>query len=569
MKARGMTLIDVLIGTALVVIIFTGLFEALRVSVQLSSYIRIEAGAEAVGNNEMEYIRSLPYDSVGTVGGIPNGAIPQNSTVAQGGATYTVNTFVDYYDDPADGLGAADSNGITADYKQIKITVSYTVGTQSKQFVLTSTYSPPGLETTAGGGTLQILAVNAQGAPVVGATVQIINSAINPAVNLTDYTNVSGMLSLPGALPSTQYQVTVTKAGYSTALTYARDAINQNPTPGYLTVVVGQTTTSTFAIDQLASLTINTYSPAYTGTTSDTFIDASHLASQNQIATGANGLTLSGGPANYLSVGSAISTTTSPNYLASWGALNATISTPSNTTASVQVLNGANSLPIPDSVLPGNSTGFTTFPIDLSGVSTTTYPSLALAANLTSTSMTVTPAITVWSISAQVGPIPFGNVAYTLNGAKTIGSTGGGAPIYKTTVSDTTSSTGTSAQYLEWDSYGLTIPNYNIKDACGVPPYALAPGLSYTESVIVVPQSANEALISVTDPGGAPLPGASVTLSRGGYTSTVQTSDCGNAYFGNISSATDYSVAITKTGYTPVTNTGVTIAGQTLYGISF
>ncbi len=147
MQFRGMTLIDVVVGTALVLIIFLGLLGTLRVSVMLSSLVKSQTAATAIANNQMEYIRSLPYDSVGTVGGIPSGSIPQNSTVVQDSVSYTVRTFISYYDDPADGTDVTDSNGITTDYKRIKVSVSYSAsGGTPRQVTLVSNYAPPSLE---------------------------------------------------------------------------------------------------------------------------------------------------------------------------------------------------------------------------------------------------------------------------------------------------------------------------------------------------------------------------------------------------------------------------------------
>ncbi len=569
MKAlRGMSLIDVIIGTALVSIMFFGIFSALRASLVLSSYIKAEAAASAIANNEMEDIRALPYASVGLVNGIPNGVIPEYATTTADGITFGIQTFIDYYDDPADGTGSNDTNGITQDYKQIKITVSYTFGNATKQYVLASNYAPQGLETTDGGGTLQVLVVNAQGAPVSGATVQIVNSSLSPSVNETAFTNIAGQVNLPGALPSTQYQITVSKSGYSTAQTYARDSTNQNPTPGYLTVVANQTTSSTFAIDYLSTLNLGTYSPVATSTFTDSFADSSKLASKSNIVASGGSLTLSGGAGSYALSGSAVSVATTSPYLVSWGQVNATLSAPSGTSVSVQVVD-QNGNPIPDTVLPGNSAGFTSFPVNLAGVSTTTYPTLALSASLSSNSANVTPSISNWSLSMSAGPTPIPNVSFTLTGAKKIGTTGAGAAIYKTTISTTTGSTGINSLSLEYDSYGFSLSGYDITDACGVPPYALSPATTYNEKVILGPQTSNELLVTVTDSSGTPLSGASVTVSRSGYTQTVQTSSCGNAYFGSMSNASDYSISISKSGYTSNSASGISVNGQTLYTISF
>ena len=565
---RGMTLIDVVVGTALVLIIFLALFGALRASILLSTLIKNEATANAIAVNQIEYLRSLPYSSVGTVGGIPAGAIPQNATTTEDGVNYNVRTFVDYYDDSADGTGAGDTNGITTDYKRIKVTVSYTIGAKSWQETLVSNYAPPGIETTLNGGTLQIAVVNAGGSPVAGASVTITNASTSPTVNLTTFSDVNGFVTLPGAATSTQYTVSVTKAGYSTAQTYARAGTNQNPTPGYLTVVKSTTTSATFAIDVLGTLTVDSFSPIATSTFSDSFANASKLATLTNTAAGGGALTLSGGAGNYALSGTAVSVATTSPYLVSWGAVNGTRSAPGGTTAIIQVVDGTGT-PLPNSVLPGNSTGFTTFPINLYSVSTSTYPSLALSTAFTTSATSTTPSITNWSLSFRAGPIPLPNVGFTLTGAKTIGTTGAGAPIYKTSVTANTGSAASNQQTLEWDSYSLLVPSYDIEDACGVPPYALSPGASIIESLILGPQTSNSALVSVTDSSGNLVPGTTVTLSRTGYTSTVTTSACGTAYFGGVTAGSSYTVSISKTGYTSTNDTGVSISGETLYAISF
>ena len=566
---RGMTLIDVVVGTALVVIVFSGIFAALNASISLSSYVKNEAAADSIANNEMEYIRSLSYDQVGTIGGIPSGVVPQTSTTTQDSTMFTVHTFIDYYDDSADGTGVNDTNTITTDYKRVDITVTYTTKSGTKTAELASIFAPPGIETTTGGGTLQVLVVTSTGSPLVGAVVHIVNSAVSPAVDLTAFSDRYGSVTLPGALASSQYQVTVSNySGYSVAQTYARNSNNQNPTPGYMTVAANQTTTGTFAIDALANLTIGTFSPIATSTFSDAFVDTTKLASHTNTAIRAGGLALTNGSSGYVLSGTAIASTTAPAYLASWGALNATLVTPSGTDASVQVLDQSGN-PIPEVVLPGNAAGFRTFPVSLAGVSTTTYPALELSVNLSTTNPAVTPMISAWSLSSRVGPIPIPNVTFGLVGAKTIGSTGTGAPIYKTTVTATTSSTGTDTLPLEWDSYSLTVPSYDVVDACGAPPFALAPATNVSESLILGASTANSMLVTVTDSLGNIVPGASVTVSRSGYSSIVQTSACGTAYFGNISSANDYSVTIAKTGYTSLTTTGVVVSGQEFYDEAF
>jgi hypothetical protein len=552
---KGMSLIDVVVGTSLLLVVFLALFTLLHASLQVSIVIKNQSTAGAIANSQMESIRSLPYNSVGTFAGIPAGLVAQNSTTTEDGVAYAVRTFIDYYDDPSDGVGVADTNGITTDYKRIKVTVSYPAGGTTKQITLVSSYSPPGIETTLGGGTLQIVVVNALGQPVPGATVHITNSSTTPSVDLTTFSDATGVVFLPGAATSTQYTVNVSKSGYSTSQTYARDVTNQNPTPGYLTVVNNVTTTGTFAIDLLGNLTLNTFLPVATSTFNDSFTDSSKLVTTSGTVVSGGALALSGGFGNYSSSGTALSTTTSPAYLASWGVVSSTINVVNGTTAVVQVVD-KNGVLLPDAVLPGNSAGFTS-PVNLFGVSTTTYPELALSASLTTNSTSTTPSITSWSLSYQAGPIPLPNVSFTLTGAKTVGTTGAGAAIYKTIVADSTKSNSIDTLSLEWDSYSIAVP------------YALSPGTSLSESLILGTSTTNAMLVTVTDASAIIVPNATVTLSRSGFSKTLSSSSCGGAYFGNLSAANDYSVVISKGGYPTTSTSGITVGGHTFYGAAF
>lgn len=386
---RGVSVVDVIVGTALVLVVFLALVGLLRASLLLSSLAKAKAGATAVANTQMEYIRSLPYESVGTVGGIPAGEIAQYSTTTENNIPYGVRTFIEYVDDTADGTSTADTNSITTDYKRIKVAITYYIKGKVRELDMVSNYAPVGIETTTNGGTLKIVVVNSAGVAVPGATVQVVNASTSPTVNLTTFTDASGIVLLGGAATSTQYQVYISKNGYSSAQTYVRDTTNQNPTPGYLTVVKNTTTASTFAIDLLSSFRLGTYYPISATTTTDTLVDATKLASQSntQISSGFLTLLNNGGNIGYSTSGTARTMTVAPSYLASWVSASTTLSQPSNTTIRAHVLDSTGTL-IPDAVLAGNSAGFNSTSINISGISTTTYPSLALSFDLSTTATT-------------------------------------------------------------------------------------------------------------------------------------------------------------------------------------
>lgn len=558
-----MSLVDVVVGVALLLVLFLALFGVLKASLLVSSFAKAKADATAIAQTEMEYLRGLSYDAVGTVGGIPPGAAVQDATTTENGITYTTHVFVSYVDDPADGTGSQDTNGITTDYKRGRVSVSYTIGGQTRDVALVSNFAPPGIETTNGGGTLAIHTVDATGAALPNAMVRIVNASTSPTVDVTTFSNIDGQVYLPGAATSSDYQVYTSKSGYSSAQTYARDATNENPNPGYLTVAKDQTTTGTFAIDRLATLSLSTFSPIATSTFSDTFTGTTGLAAMSSTTVSGGALTLSSGETS----GSARSVATTSAYLTRWGQVMATTTVPSGASVAIHIYDQNGTL-IPDTVLPGNAVGFTSFPVSLGAIATTTYPFLALGADLSTTGSA--PQITDWSLSYAEGPIPLPNVAFTLTGAKTIGTTGGGSPIYKTTVTGTTGSSGVTQNLsLEWDNYALSVPNYDIVDACTSPPYALEPGSTNSKSLILGSPTSNSLRVLVTDNNGVVQSGARVTISHGSFSKTVTSSSCGSAYVGGLTAADTYSVSIAKTGYTTSTFSNVSVSGASLYSASF
>lgn len=256
---RGVTLIDTIVGVALMLVVFMGIAATFRLSIDVVTNNKARSGAIALADQRMEYIRSLAYTSVGTVGGIPSGLIAQSETTSLNGVTYTRRTIIVYADDPKDGTGAADTNGITSDYKAVKVDVAWTSRYGGTRHVNLSTRITPatGLETNpcaSACGTLVINVANSASAPLAGASVAIANPSASPAVNFSTFTNASGAVTLLAAPAAAGYTVTVTNPGYSTDQTNT----GSNPTRAPLTVSSNQTTSATFQIDALSSMTVLT-----------------------------------------------------------------------------------------------------------------------------------------------------------------------------------------------------------------------------------------------------------------------------------------------------------------------
>lgn len=521
---RGMTLIDVIVGTAIMLTVFLSIFGAFKLSIDLVYSTKAKAGAVALVADRLEYIRGLPYDSVGTAGGIPAGGLPQVATSSLNGLTYTLTTLVQYVDDPSDGTGDADSNAITADYKTVKVEANWVVRSSPRSTFAVTTITPVGLETLASGGTLRVNAIDALAAPVAGATVRIVNASTTPAIDVSVETNDAGTASFPGAPTAGGYQVTVTKSGYSTAQTYGSTVENPNPSPGHVAVADHLTSTVSLAIDRMGILRTATFSPAGSATTTGTLVID----------------------------GSALSDPVSPQYLVSWDTLTFT---PSEARIRLFSLSDGAYVEIPDAALPGNGAGFMVGPVSLAGLSSGVYGSLKVGGTIESAASSTVP----WALSYIAGPTPLPTVALSIHGAKIIGTTAASSPIYKYSGSVTTDSTGLwLIDPIEWDTYTL-VPtgSYDVIERCPDSP-VVAPGVDTPLALTLVPHTTHSVKVYVAGSGAA-LAGASVELGRSGATTTATTSACGQAFFGSLVSG-DYTVMASKSGFQPTTQS-MTVSG--------
>jgi hypothetical protein len=579
---RGVTLIDTVVGAALLIIVFAGTAAALELSLDVIMNNKARAGAIALADERIEYIRSLPYALIGTLGGVPSGTIAQNETVTLNSIAYNRRTYIDYEDDPVDGLGGSDTDG-TLDYKGVKVDVSWQSRTGARHSIIETRISTPVDSTgreinpcSSPCGTLAVNVVNAAAQPVLNAQVSVVNAGASPAVNLTTYTDASGTAAVIGAPAASGYQVTVTKTGYSTAQTYSVSGSNTNPTPPNLTVTSNNTTQQTFAIDLLGMKTIRTFKPITPTTWTDAFADTSKIATSSNIAVGGGAATIAGS-APY-PTGALQSIAIQPSTLATWNTFSATASTPAGTSITYQFYDASGTTLIPDAQIPGNAAGITTSSVDLSHVSTSTYPGLTIGATL-SPGASAAPSIDSYAVSYGYGPTPLPSIPFTLQGTKIIGS--GPPVVYKYSASLTSgASSAITLQNFEWDTYTLLVPagsGYDISSAChpvaeqlasqaATTQFAFQPGAQTTSNLYLVPHTTNALLVEARSSTTGDIPYATVELSAGAYDTVLAADACGQAFFSGLASGT-YTYAVGATGY--ATSTGsVTVSGTSRITVS-
>lgn len=256
-NSYAQTLIGVLIALAVFSILANAIVTLVSSSYALVALNRARITARHLAQEKIEFIRNLPYDNVGTIGGIPSGPLPQTENVTNNGLTFLVTTSVIYIDDPFDDQLPDDL--LSTDYKRVRVEVSWEglAASRSNPITLITDISPKGLESTEGGGALSILIFDANGEPISQATVTIVAPSTDPPVSLTLKTGDNGRIILPGApICLSCYQIAVSKEGYSSDKTYSTTEIT-NPNKPHQTILEGQLTEISFAIDKVSTLAIS------------------------------------------------------------------------------------------------------------------------------------------------------------------------------------------------------------------------------------------------------------------------------------------------------------------------
>lgn len=261
LRSSGFTLMETMVSMAVLGIFFVALVSIMSQVLNNIGESRLRTTAVALAQSKMEVIRNLPYASVGTVGGIPSGPIAQTENIVINNLTFSVSTSIIYIDDAFDGVVPADL--VNNDYKRARIEVRWGGAFPSRVPVtFVTNIAPKGVESTAGGGTLFIQVFNSLGAPVNAANVTVVNTTVNPAINLNQLTDSNGQLVIPGAPACVNcYQITANKAGYSTDRTYGTNEV-ANPLQPHPTVIAGQLTQLSFAIDAASTIIVNSVGPA-------------------------------------------------------------------------------------------------------------------------------------------------------------------------------------------------------------------------------------------------------------------------------------------------------------------
>lgn len=567
---QGFSLIEVVVVSAILLLVFGGLFSSFKYTLGLIANSKAKMTALALITDRLEYIRSLPYDAVGTIGGIPNRSIPQYRTIEQNGVVLYEQVFVDYFDDPADGeTYALDSNGIINDYKRVKIKYEWNTGGSTSTVSVSSTVVPRSIETDDGGGTIRVNVFDANILPLSGIDVRLYNASTTAPVDVIRQTGPTGEVLFTGAPAGPNYEIFVSEPLYSSDQTY--QATTSLPYPSTLPVAVleGDVSTMNFQVDRLSTSTVKLVENQVFAEVTEEFSDLLGLATSTDVESisGTLRLRLDGG--FYVLNGDAWLTPLEPTPLESWGQVTFTATEPLSTTAFISFYTSTSSADlIPDLVLPGNSAGFSPGIIDLRTMPVATYDTIVPRLQLSTTDNTVSPEVEEVLVTYLESEDAVGNQNFTLVSSKSIGTDDVFVPVAKWNFSTSTTVSGvrTFSQF-EWGSYSLTVPGHSILSICPTGEYIVAPNVTATTTITLGTASANSLRVIVKNSIGDLIPKATVTL-RQGMTEYVRMTDwCGQAYIGSLPVDT-YALEVSGTGYTTATIDPLDISDTVVQGVT-
>lgn len=569
----GFTLVEVLVGVALVAIVFSGVFGAYRLGLKMVWLNKVKVAAAAIGNGRIEMIRGLDYGSVGLTGAVAlpqaKGSLDPVATETVNGLEYTIATSVIFVSDPRDGWDDDTDDSCIWDYKKAVVKVSWN-GMYPGEIIL-STDITPGNQvqesfpcTNQPGGILTVKVSDSAGNAVPFPLIEIYD--IDDIGNvLSSGTPDGGTRSFP--LEEGTYRIKVSKSGYGSTRTYGTDELTNpdNPDKG---VFEGKASEQTLLIDPAATISMDGILPTGFDNFSDTFENGANVLLNGAEIIGESVVLL--GPPPYSGSGSAVSTEIAPGNLVRWEEFTFIQSKPAATDIKYQILhfNGDNWVPVSDSYIGGNGSGLSGSPINLSSLPLTSdYQKLKIKADLFTADESVAPEINNWRITwVSNAGLPVPNAVFHLRGTKTIGKNGT-EDVYKYSQELALDAGGhldlvdvDSDQYYFSTSASSTV---NVVGSDPLSPVNAVSGPPTAVKLFLAPE--NSLLLSVSDADAlSPVFGAVVRLvnALNGYDSSRTTDANGQAYFMPLQDGV-YALEIQSYGYENYSGS-VTISGQTV-----
>jgi hypothetical protein len=615
-KSKGFTLIEVIVGSALCLLVFLGIFGCYQLGLKVLGQSKARIIASAIATEKIEKFRSLPYHHVGIyeckdgfpecdpeieeqiIPGYPSGLIKKSEQLLRNNIEFSVDSVVEYGINCWDGVGAAGlecpsgaddfcpeipcpKDECPNDYKKIRIEVSWS-GRFGGKVVLDSLASPAlsEQECQEKGGFLIISTYDAFGEEIIGfPEIKVENTETSEIKTSAPENGRQVFVLAPG---SALYKLLISKSGYTQEQTFksgdayqGRVIANTQYPYGNPNISEGIIEERTYYIDEQSVFNIQTLSPESADRFVDTFTDETKISEKNniQISEGQAKLAKVDGEEYYHSSGYLISEEIFSDILVAWNNFYFSHSEPKNTDIIYQILFYDSVTEIWD-VVPGFG-AITESPMNLSSLDIETYPRLKIRGDFTTSDTNFSPTLEDWQITWTTSqPIPVGNVDFSLlmgtdldDVPKIIGTDGDGVPIYKYEHSHSTNDVGIlDLEEMEFGKYvfsdfsvgGSAI---DLREDLSPQPVILEPRISQTVELYL--EAMNNLLVYVGDKNsGEPIFSAQVRLSNSDleYDKTQLTDIDGKTLFIPLESQT-YNLEVSSNGYATSTDS-VAISGS-------
>ena len=267
---KGFTIIEILVSSVVIGIMSISLLSAFVALNSTAIFSRQKIIGTQLATNRLEYLKSLPYDSLAVVGGaIPNPSpLPNTETITLDNVAYEIKTSINYIDDAFDGCGnyatpalkaaicrnlpepaTATPDLNPADYKIANIKV-FVLGKKVSE--LDTNIAARIAETNSTTGGLSVTVIDSSGNPVSGALVNVANTVLVPSINVNDSTDSNGIAIFYGLTPDSNanYKITASKSGYSNLFTI-KSTGGLSPNFANQNIITQQSSSVTMTIDPM------------------------------------------------------------------------------------------------------------------------------------------------------------------------------------------------------------------------------------------------------------------------------------------------------------------------------
>jgi prepilin-type N-terminal cleavage/methylation domain-containing protein len=206
----GFSLIEVLVSIMVLAIVAGGLAAGLTATSAMLGRSKADAIADKLASSEIEVVRRMGYDDIGTVGGNPPGVLVADRNVTRDGAGFRVQNRVVYVDNPAPGASQT-----RVDFKSVQVIVTPQAA-GSKAITQTTIVAPPTYASIAGKAAITVSTTDKiTGLPIAGSAISVTGG---PSAAVSDVTDATGNAVIAGLLPNSSpsqvYTVGISKPGY-------------------------------------------------------------------------------------------------------------------------------------------------------------------------------------------------------------------------------------------------------------------------------------------------------------------------------------------------------------------